>query len=337
MNRRDAVLSFVVQATIGAPLHAARTDQDLARLRVDLARIAVSAGGVVGVAVHHIESGRGISLDGERRFPMASLFKLALAVELLARVDAGGTDLNRTLVLQANHLRPGSGHLAKTFREPRRISIRDLLETMLIHSDNTATDLLWTQAGGSAAVMARLATLGIHGMSVDRPTGVLLAAAAGIGPVPADSALTAAQFDERIRALPRAQRSAGMAAFFKDDRDTTTPQALIALLLAIWRRQALSADRTALLLDIMARCETGTRRLKGKLPALTRVFHKTGTLRPGVTNDAGIISLPERAGHLAMAVLIRRSDKDLAFQERTIADLARAAYDHFEPGSRRPA
>ena len=85
----------------------------------------------------------------------------------------------------------------------------------------------------------------------------------------------------------------------------------------------------------MVRCETGKGRLKGRLPAGTRVAHKTGTLRPSVINDAGVIRLSGRAGHLAVAVLIKESKKDLSTQERTIAEIARVLYDHFvvNPGS----
>lgn len=298
MNRRDALGACLAQGVACAALHAATPDHDTARLRADIERIARAVGGTTGVGAWHIESGRGIALNRDLRFPMASLFKLALALQFLARVDAGVADLDKTLLLQSSDLRGGSGTLSKGFREPRPISLRELLQAMLIDSDNSATDLLWREAGGSRAVMARLAALGIRGMSVDRPAALLLAAAR-------------------------------QGTLFDDDRDTTTPQAVMALLLTIWRGEALSPNRTALLLDIMSRCATGSRRLRGRLPAITPVAHKTGTFRPGVTNDAGIVSLPGTAGHLAIAVLIKQSPRDLATQERAIADIARAACDHF--------
>lgn len=43
--------------------------------------IADSAGGTVGVSVLHLESGRGASLHGNERFPMASVFKLAVMIK----------------------------------------------------------------------------------------------------------------------------------------------------------------------------------------------------------------------------------------------------------------
>ena len=59
----------------------------------------------------------------------------------------------------------------------------------------------------------------------------------------------------------------------------------------------------ALLLSILRRCQTGEARLKGLLPAGTEVAHKTGTAA-GINNDVGIITLPNGAGHIAIAVFI---------------------------------
>ena len=47
------------------------------------------------------------------------------------------------------------------------------------------------------------------------------------------------------------------------------------------------------------------------------------------TNDVGIVTLPGGRGHLAVAVFVRGSDRDLATRERAIAQIARAAYDHW--------
>jgi hypothetical protein len=60
------------------------------------------------------------------------------------------------------------------------------------------------------------------------------------------------------------------------------------------------------------------------------VAHKTGTGPRGtVTNDVGLLVLPPGRGHLALAVLIQGSSREPTAQERTIAALARAAWDHF--------
>ena len=58
------------------------------------------------------------------------------------------------------------------------------------------------------------------------------------------------------------------------------------------------------------------------------VAHKTGTLG-GVVDDVGIIYLPNGAGHVAIAVMSKRTRASLEDVERTIAHIARFAYDYF--------
>jgi beta-lactamase class A len=297
--------------------------------QAEIERIAPSAGGTVGVAVRHIESGREVHFNRGQRFPMGSTFKLPVAVQLLSLVDEGRLSLDKVITLRPGDLRPGSGTLVKSYDAAKPdYTLRSLLELTMIVSDNSATDVLWKEAGGSSAVMARLRALGVDGFSVDRPTESLLAAAFGVN-LPPDADATPAKFEELMRQRPRGRREAAHAAMAKDPRDTATPEALVNLLLKIWRHEAASPAQSALLLEILYRCETGRGRLRGLLPRGTKVAHKTGTLNGIVTNDAGIITLPEGAGHVAIAVMVKESQNTLPVQERAIAEIARAVYDHF--------
>jgi beta-lactamase class A len=126
-----------------------------------------------------------------------------------------------------------------------------------------------------------------------------------------------------------ADRQSARTAFYQDRRDTATPEGMARLLAKISRGEALGPERTAQLLDIMLRCETGAARLKGLLPPEVPVRHKTGSLGIGVTNDVGIIDLPDSAGRLVLAVFVKEATRDVAAQERAIAQIARAAYDYF--------
>ncbi|MGL5807887.1 MAG: serine hydrolase [Xenococcaceae cyanobacterium] len=78
----------------------------------------------------------------------------------------------------------------------------------------------------------------------------------------------------------------------------------------------------------MERCETGASRLKGLLPKEVVVAHKTGTDFLA-TNDAGFITLPDRKGHIAIAVFVKNSDKPMPEQEKAIAEVARSVYSFF--------
>ena len=91
------------------------------------------------------------------------------------------------------------------------------------------------------------------------------------------------------------------------------------LLAKIWRKEALSPNGSDQLMDIMFRCETGLARIKGLLPPGTSVAHKTGTLNIGVTDDVGIIELPNGAGHVVLTVFVKEAKADLDAQERTLS------------------
>jgi len=58
------------------------------------------------------------------------------------------------------------------------------------------------------------------------------------------------------------------------------------------------------------------------------VAHKTGTIA-GTASDVGLITLPDQAGHVALAVYIKGSEREGAERERTIAQISRSIYDFF--------
>ena len=69
--------------------HSPANDAGLATLAAEIERLSRGAGGPVGVSATHLETGRRVSMRGSEAFPMASVYKVAIAVELLRRVDAG--------------------------------------------------------------------------------------------------------------------------------------------------------------------------------------------------------------------------------------------------------
>src|ERR1041384_4699009 len=81
------------------------------RLQEEVARLAKISDGTVGVSAVHVESNRRLSFHGADRFPMASTFKVPIAVQLLSRVDAGEVKLDQMVTLAPHDLHPGSGTL----------------------------------------------------------------------------------------------------------------------------------------------------------------------------------------------------------------------------------
>jgi len=261
-----------------------------------LGEIAAPAGGTVGFAALDLSSGRSLAWHEAEAFPMQSVFKLPVAIELLHQVDEKKLDLARVVALGPADARGGP---AGTMAVPAKKTVRELLEAMLITSDNVACDKLLSLLGGPRAVDARLRALGIEHVTI--------------------------RFSEL-------DMHAG-----KGD-NVATPAAMVALLAKVARREAgLSAASASLLEDVLSRVATGQQRIKGALPPRTPVAHKTGTSdtrggKTDATNDVGLITLPN--GHrAAVAVFVHASPADVETRERTIAWLARVAYDTFNLSS----
>jgi beta-lactamase class A len=306
----------------------APVDIPFQRLNEEIARAAEEAGGTVGMSAVHLESKRRVAFNSGERFPMASAYKIPLAVQIFFQIDRGAITLDQMVELKLNDLHPGSGVLTELFPKPGVIlSVQNLLELMLLISDNTATDLLLRLAGGPEAVTARMREIGIREMEINRPTVNLIADSEGYT-LPPETEWRPEIFPKLHEATPDETRKAAARNFERDPRDTSTPEAMVVLLERIYRGDLLQGESRALLLDMMERCRTGSSRLRGFLPSRTVVAHKTGTFA-GISNDAGIITLPEGAGHVAMAVFVKSSEKKTAERDRAIAQMARAVYDFF--------
>ena len=303
---------------------------DLAALETTFKRIASTSRGRLGAALIHLESGATIDVRGHERFPMASVVKLPIAVEVLKQVAERRLTLERTVWLGPSDIRPcctierrhGKGGVAFT--------VIELLEMALIESDNTAADALLKLVGGADVVERRLRAMGFQYINVDRTEGQLLLDMAGVTYAPPPELWTIELQRRLIADVDRASLELGRARYLTDERDTATPYETAQLLGRLQLGDLLPRAETDLLLALMTQTTTGPRRLKGRLPPETIVAHKTGTTAV-VINDAGIITLPSDSkipGRIALAVYVADAGTPGAM-ERLIAELSASAYEFF--------
>ena len=298
-------------------------------LEREFARFGEISGGTMGVAAVHVETGRTAWLNADEAFPMASTYKVPIAVRLLRMVDGRQLALEQRIDISMEEYSPGSGMLAKLLDDPGlSVSVHNLLEIMLLISDNTATDRLLDAVGGGEAVTADMQVIGVDDLRVDRSTIELIGDWLGVENLPSAAGKRWDDYVQLIGDMPEEERERAARAFETDPRDTSTPRGMATLVAKVWGGGAMSATSSALLIDIMERCETGENRLKGLLPEGTVVAHKTGTIGR-TTNDVGIITLPNNAGHVIMVAFVKDSDLEVPERERAIAEAARAAHDYF--------
>jgi beta-lactamase class A len=307
----------------------AAADPSLVRLEQQIEFVAHATDAIVGVNAIHLESGRSVSLRGTEGFPMASSFKLPIAVQILSMVDNHKLALDQMIALTPSDLHPGSGRITDLFFHPGvALSLYNLMEAMLVISDNTAADVMLREAGGPADVTARMHALGLSGIRVDRSTAQLISAFQGVKTLPPEQEWNRDMWEKMYDAIPQSEHMAARRAGWKDPKDTATPDDMTRLLVMLWRREALTPESSKLLLDMLDRCETGKTRLKGLLPQGTAVAHKTGSMG-GVVNDSGILTLPGEAGHVAISVFTKASFRPEEISEKAIAEIARTVYDYF--------
>lgn len=97
--------------------------------------------GIAGIVIKDLDRGFELSLNKHRLFPSASLAKVPIVASCFYAVAEGRMDLNKTLLLKANHKVPGSGKL-KHAPVGKKFSVEKLIELMISESDNTAANML---------------------------------------------------------------------------------------------------------------------------------------------------------------------------------------------------
>lgn len=293
----------------------------LSTIQPKLDALAMQSVGRVGIAVVDLQTGERVAVNGNERFPMASVVKLAVAAAYLSEVDAGRRTLDRQISLDEKW-RVGSDGIAKLM--PHRgvtLSAANLIELMMRVSDNTATDMLVADLGGPQKIQRWLDQRQLANVRMDRTIAQLVLDNLGLPLLPG---MTAAQTLWDSDKPADALRPSISARFDIDPRDTATPLGIADFLQRHDRGELLSKESRGFLIDVMSRCETGADRIAGGLPAGTRVEHKTGTLG-GISNDVGIVTLPG-ARRYVIAVFTR-GITDGAARAKIIADVSRVVYD----------
>ncbi len=273
-----------------------------AALRDEIRRIATAIDARVGVAVFGIEAPDTLTVGGDHRYPMQSVFKFPLALAVLRDVDAGKRSLTDTIHLRKRDLLPNTwSPLREKYPQGNvDVTLGEIIMFTVAQSDNNGCDLLFRLMGGVGAVNRT-----IHGLGIT------------------DIAIVSTEQE-----------------MHKDDtaqyRNWCKPAAMAELLRKFYRGEILAPGTTAYLRGVMEVTTTGPRRIKGLLPAGTVVAHKTGSSGPygtivPATNDVGVVTVPT-GEHYALVVFVSDAHAAEARCEDVIARISKAVWDvHVKP------
>jgi len=239
--------------------------------------VAGETDGVVGAAVWHLPSGQTVHLNGEQVFPLASVCKLPIAMNVLAMVDEGKLGIDQSIEVLPQDVYPGVSDVAKRWPKQTRFPLSELLQLMVANSDNTAVETLFRIGGGAPGLAARFRKWRVTGIRIDRSEEQITFDTSGVEHCPPVEQWTGDLFHELIAKTTPETRYRGLQRLIADPRDTATPNATVQLLARVFKGELLSKPGTARLVEILKSTTTGPGRLKGLLPAGTVVAHKTGT------------------------------------------------------------
>lgn len=301
------------------------------RLLKRIKKLATATDGVLGIAAYHSKSGFAFGLNSQERFPMASTYKVPLALLFLKKVDNGQLNLQTRVPILETELRSGDSFLAKRHAPGMTLTYRDLLRLMMEMSDNTATDILFKAVGGPKAVTTFLKEQGISGIDLTRTTLHLLADFCGITGLPEHENCTLKHYRYRYKKVNLKKRFSVLKKFYCDERDTATPQAMTQVLKLIESSGILKPETMNVLLDSMRLCQTGPHRTSSQLPGIA-VAQKTGSLcswasDPAIANDVALITMPD-GSTLLLTLFLKKSTRSKGIKDKIIARSARLIYDH---------
>lgn len=238
------------------------------------------------------EPGRqAVDVGADHPVPMASLYKLPLAVAWARLVADGHLDPHEPVRVSASDHTPGPTGLS-ALRDPVILSQRDVVTLMLTLSDNTAADVILGRVGLSA-VNQVLADAGMSDSVVHGGTRhhqrLLLEETGAPG------------FPEALRLLAQRPGHDATAIYDPALSSVTTARDLTKVLVALWRNDLVEPAWGAFVRGCLARQVFRHRLASGFPHDDVEVANRTGTLL-ALRHDVGVVTFPGEEP-IAVAVL----------------------------------
>ena len=286
------VLTFISAQTFAQTTNA---------LRHKIQQIVSTKNATVGVSIIGNDGKDTISLNGEKHYPMQSVFKFHIALAVLSQIDKGKFSLDQKIEIQKKDLIPNLySPLREDYPNGATLPISKILEYTVSLSDNVGCEVLLRLIGGPKIVEDYFVKNNIKDVSIK---------------------------------VNEEQQQADWDLQFKN---WTTPKAANETLAKFYnnKKKLLSLKSYDFIWKTMRETETGVNRLKGQLPKGTIVAHKTGSSganKDGLTaavNDIGIIFMPN-GKYFFISVFVTDSKENADTNEKIIADIAKETWNYF--------
>lgn len=272
-------------------------------LRHKINHIVSDKDATIGVSIIGNNGVDTVSINGNRQFPMQSVFKLHIGLAVLSEIDKGTFSLDQKIEVSKDEI------LKNNFYSPLRdenpnggsFTIEKLLQYSVSQSDNLACDILIRLLGSPKAIETYFKKCGIKDIQINFNEEVMQS-----------------EWDNMYQNwITPNDASESIRLFYKNEH------------------QLLSKSSFEFIWETCKATTTGMQRIRGLLPSETIVAHKTGTSGTnketgitGAVNDIGVVFLPNGA-YFIISVLVSDSKENFETNERIIAEISKAAYDYF--------
>jgi len=268
--------------------------------------------GEMGVYAKNLATGEIVAVDADRRFPTASLIKVAVMAEVFHQIAEGKLSKDKTVTVKNSDKAGGETVPLNMLHPGVVVTVDDLLHFMIAYSDNTATNLL-VGLVGTANVDKLLEAYGLTKTRLYRPTFR----------------------DGHADVLPEEEKEFGLGS--------TTPREAATLLELIAEGKVVSRTACDAMIALLAQ-QQDRAMIPRSLPFEKEeilVANKTGWdeeklpdskgFKGDVRNDAAYVKSPK--ARLVLAICARRiADKRASADNETFvtgAAISRMIYDAF--------
>ena len=267
------------------PAHAAPAHVPSGQARQRLRALEREHDARLGAYAYDTGSGRLVTYRADERFPMCSLFKTLGAAAVLRDLDRDGEFLARRVHYTQEYVKRSGWSPITKDHVADGMTIAELCEYSITHSDNTAANLLLQELGGPTAITRFARSIG-----------------------------------DDVTRLDRWEPELNSAEPWRET-DTTTPRAIARSYARLVLGGALAPDDRSRLTGWMLANTTSDERFRKGLPADWVLADKTGGGRYGGNNDAGVAWPPGRPP-VVLAVMTTRPEEDATADNALVAGAA---------------
>ena len=276
--------------------------QNINVLKNRINKILIDKDATVGISIMGTNPKDIISINGNKKLPMQSVYKYHLALTVLNKVDQGKLNLNDSIKITEQHLdNPLWSVIRKKHPNGGSLTLAEVIKYTVANSDNVGCDILFDLIGGPLVANIYMHNMGISEIAIKHNEKTL-------------------QSDWKYQY-----------------QNWTTPNTATKALKTFFENenQELSTESHSFLWEIMKKSWFGKISMKTYLPENITIAHKTGHSGKnekgltGAQNDIGIIFLPN-GNYFYLSILISNSNEKSEVNQKIIADTTKLVYSFFE-------